>query len=244
MKSRSAAIRLSGALGAMMFAMAGLSPPLRSHTPPPKMNSVPARGISQPASANETNPTSGAVGGSKTPRVITQRAVNVAEPSATAIYPATPLSTAEQVIVPTDPGLTQPDNDRALTATLIEPQPGGTALPVTIIGTNWKGERITETANVTGTTEFHKAFRSVKKIVLPARGTPGQQVSIGTSAKLGLHVPVTDANGLLRVSRGVAGTEFVPQAFNPADLDLVNQTLNISNVTDGASYEFTFRASE
>jgi len=186
----------------------------------------------------------GAIGSSERPRVNVQRMVSVAAPIATAILYAKVLTTMEVEITKTDLSLMQLDNCRVLTATLS----GGTglqsSLPVTIIGTNWGGEQIAETKNVLGTTEFQKPFRSVRKIILPARALPGQQISIGTSARLGLHSPVTDLTDFLVVSKSVGGAAFLPEAFSTADLDLVNHTYKVPSITAGAAYEFSYRASE
>ena len=139
---------------------------------------------------------------------------------------------------------TQPDNYRVLTATLTGIQAPGVTFPVTIVGTNWSGEQISDTANVTSTTEFVKPFRTVTKIFLPPNTSGTHAISIGTSSRLGLHTPLTDGSDLLLVSKSVNGAAFLPETFNLADFDFVNHTLKIPTITAGASYEITYRASE
>jgi len=186
----------------------------------------------------------GAIGSSERQRIDVQRMVSVAGLSNIAILPAKMLTTVEQVFDKTEPSLSQPDNYRVLTATLIGIQTPGITMPVTIIGTNWAGEQIAETVNVSASAEFQKPFRTVTKIFLPPRGAPGQQISIGISSRLGLHFPVTNVLDMLLVSKSVSNAAFLPESFNPADLDLVNHTMKIPTITAGASYEFTYRASE
>lgn len=93
-------------------------------------------------------------------------------------------------------GITSPDVPRNLTATA-----GGTAgdiaaVQVTVTGTNYLGETITETlpvftVNTAGTVTGSKAFATVTSYSVPAMDGTGATVAIGTGAKLGLPVKLS-----------------------------------------------------
>jgi hypothetical protein len=88
-------------------------------------------------------------------------------------------------------GITQPSVPRNITATA-----GGTAtdigaIQVTIEGTNYADEPITEvlpafTLDTAGTVTGSKAFKTVTKIIIPAHDGTGATTSIGFSEALGL----------------------------------------------------------
>jgi hypothetical protein len=88
-------------------------------------------------------------------------------------------------------GITQPSVPRNITATV-----GGTAtdiaaVQVTIEGTNYANEPISEkldafTANTAGTVTGDKAFKTVTKITIPAHDGTGATTAIGFGEKLGL----------------------------------------------------------
>jgi hypothetical protein len=95
---------------------------------------------------------------------------------------------AQQVITT---GITNPSVPRNITATA-----GGTAgdikaIQVTIEGTNYNDEVITETlpaftVDTPGTVEGSKAFKTVTKITVPAHDGTGATTAIGFGEKLGL----------------------------------------------------------
>ena len=109
--------------------------------------------------------------------------------SATGIHAAIACSATLTTTVTT--AMTNPSVPRNVTATA-----GGTALDikavqVTITGTNYAGEVITEvlpvfTVDTTGTVTGDKAFKTVTSISIPAMDGAGATVSIGFGEKLGL----------------------------------------------------------
>lgn len=136
-------------------------------------------------------------------------------------------------------GITSPDIPRNLTATA-----GGTAadvaaVQVTVTGTDYAGNTITETLpaftlNTTGTVTGNKAFRTVTSYSVPAMDGTGATVAIGTGAKLGLPTAMgtdrlTNAsfNGVRETTRPTVTVSSSELASNTATL---NSTLNGSAV--------------
>lgn len=86
--------------------------------------------------------------------------------------------------------ITNPSCPRNLTVTF-----GGTAgdikaITVTVYGTNYNDERISEgflaTVNTANTVTGSKAFKTVDRIVIPAHDGTGATTAVGVGAKLGL----------------------------------------------------------
>lgn len=108
--------------------------------------------------------------------------------STTGIHAAVTDNGAQQVVTT---GITQPSVPRALSATA-----GGTAgdikaIQVTIAGTNYAGEAITETlpaftVDTAGTVQGSKAFKTVTSITIPAHDGTGATTAVGFNEKLGL----------------------------------------------------------
>lgn len=108
----------------------------------------------------------------------------------TAVHAAVTDTGVDQVVTT---AITNPDVPRNVTATA-----GGTAadvkaITVTVTGTNYFGEVISEvlpafTVNTTGTVTGNKAFATVTSIAIPAHDGTGATTSVGTGAKLGLPV--------------------------------------------------------
>lgn len=82
-------------------------------------------------------------------------------------------------------GIINPDVARNLTITGNQASITGT---VVITGTNEAGETITESivANGTATVAGNKAFKTVTKVLYPARNNSGDTLSVGVGSKLGL----------------------------------------------------------
>ena len=109
--------------------------------------------------------------------------------SATGIHAAIACSAGATTVVTT--AITNPSVPRGVTATA-----GGTAgdikaVQVTITGTNYADEVITEvlpvfTVDTAGTVTGNKAFKTITSISIPAMDGAGATVAIGFSEKLGL----------------------------------------------------------
>jgi hypothetical protein len=108
-------------------------------------------------------------------------------PSAAAIHAAVTLGNGVTTTVSTL--ITNPDFPRVISIT--GAMAGGSLTGnVVITGTNIRGKVITDTIalNNNATVDGVKAFKTVTSILLPARVTSGDTVSIGISDKLGLEV--------------------------------------------------------
>lgn len=115
-------------------------------------------------------------------------AANATAASTTGIHAAITNTGVQQVVTT---GITNPSVPRNLTATA-----GGTALDigaiqVTVTGTNYADEVITEilpafTVDTAGTVTGSKAFKTVTSITVPAHDGLGATTAIGFGEKLGL----------------------------------------------------------
>lgn len=132
-------------------------------------------------------------------------------------------------------GITNPDVPRNLTATS-----GGTAgdikaVQVTVTGTNYNGDVITEalpvfTVDSATTVVGSKAFRTVTSYSVPAMDGTGATVAIGTGAKLGLPDKlavdqVTNAH-LAGVREATRPTVVVSSSAVESNTATLNSTLN------------------
>jgi len=107
-------------------------------------------------------------------------------PSADGILASTLLTTAVQVITS---GITNPDFPRILAVD----SDGAATGNVVIIGTNIRGETITDTIALNGTNAVAgvKAFKTIKSIQLPVKAA-AESVWVGWTDKLGLQsIPVS-----------------------------------------------------
>jgi len=107
-------------------------------------------------------------------------------PSADGILASTLLTTAVQVITT---GITNPDFPRLL----VIDSDGAATGNVVIIGTNIRGEAITDTIALNGTNAVPgvKAFKTIKSIQLPVKAA-AESVWVGWLDKLGLQsIPVS-----------------------------------------------------
>lgn len=118
--------------------------------------------------------------------VVVQKWTAPDAPSATAVHAAVTLADGATTTVTTS--ITNPDFPRILTAK--GAMAGGSLTGnVVITGTNIRGEAITDTIALNDNNEVAgvKAFKTVSSIVLPARVTASDTVSIGIADKLGLQ---------------------------------------------------------
>ena len=110
-------------------------------------------------------------------------------PSATSVLAATLLTTAVQSVTT---GITNPDFPRLLSVTGGD---GNVTGNVTIVGTNIRGEAITDViaSNGTNTVAGVKAFKTITSISLPVYASADTEtISVGITDKLGLQsIPVS-----------------------------------------------------
>jgi hypothetical protein len=103
--------------------------------------------------------------------------------TATFVHAAVTLADGATTTVTT--AITNPDVPRNVTA---KGNAAGISGNAVFTGTDMNGDPITDTIALVDATEVAgtKAFKTVTQIVLPARNAPGDTVSIGQGAKLGL----------------------------------------------------------
>lgn len=172
-------------------------------------------------------------------RVVVQRVITCAALSNTAVLASTALADGETTTV-TD-GITNPDEYRALR--IVGNQAGITGT-VTVNGTDWQGNAISEEITANGTTEVNgnKPFKTVTSIVLPAWNGSGDEISVGYCDKLGLHHGITDDTDVLEVARkATAASEYTIEALGTvsAVYGTVDQTAT-AVITGDDSFEITY----
>jgi len=136
----------------------------------------------------------GPIGSTVQPASTTQRTINVAAISNTAILAATALTTSEQTITT---NITNPDVYRVLSVKGNEADMNQTVI---LIGTNFAGERIADSMTLNGTAVVNgvKPFKTVTKIILPAQLDADETVSVGTTSKLGLYNAISATSDVLQ----------------------------------------------
>jgi hypothetical protein len=145
---------------------------------------------------------------------------NAVATSNNSILAATPLTTTAQTITA---GITNPGTPRNIRII------GNAAMTgsVTIKGTNYNGDSITETLTLNGTTAVDgaKAFATVIEIDLPVQSAAGNTVSVGFGEKLGLpyklqHNTVRDCylNNVKEASAATVTTSATALENNTIDL--------------------------
>jgi hypothetical protein len=147
---------------------------------------------------------------------VEQTLFNVPAVSATAIHAAVTLTTVAQTI---STAITNPTIYRTLSVT---GNGAGVYGSVTIYGKNWADQTISETiiASGSGAIKGNMPFKTVKKIVFPARVAPGDTISVGISDKLGLYRPLFGATSasLIEVQRRAsAGTSYAKETAPTID---------------------------
>lgn len=153
---------------------------------------------------------------------------NPAPADVDAVLAATALADGAVTVVAA--GLTNPDVPRALSVT------GNTATVignVVIEGTNIAGEVITETivANGANTVLGTKAFKTVTKVTLPARGAAGDTISVGVCDKLGLPYKLEHDTVLLAALNNVR--EAVAPTVTVSATELESNTVDLNSALNG-----------
>ncbi|MDQ7013523.1 MAG: pectinesterase family protein [Planctomycetota bacterium] len=172
------------------------------------------------------------------------RVVNIPSAGAAKVLAATTLLATERIITA---NITDPEIYRVLSVT---GNKSGMVGNVIIIGQDWALRPIADsiTLNGTATVKGVKAFRKVRKIILPAWTTAlnGETVSIGTTETLGLHSPISETDDLLQIGqKASAASAYTLQSTVPTP-NAIRGTVDISPISpaDGDSIEFTYRASK
>lgn len=147
------------------------------------------------------------------------------------------VSTAQQQVITV--GLTSPAYPRNVTATA-----GGTAtdikaIQITVVGTNFADEVISEilpafTVDTAGTVTGSKAFKTITSVTIPAHDGVGATTSIGFGAKLGIpykldHNTVTQAHRNKTVE-GTLPTVTVSSTALESNTFTLNSALNGTQV--------------
>ncbi len=172
-------------------------------------------------------------------RDTTQRTINVAVASSTAILGATILNASEQSITA---GITDPDVFRV---TSVTGNQAGMTQDVYVIGTDWADNPITDKITLSGTSTVVgvKPFKTVTKIILPAQSAAFQTVSAGTTTKLGLAFPISAASDLLQQGRKAsAATSYTLESSGTVDSTYA--TIDVSTITASDSFEWYALASQ
>lgn len=152
--------------------------------------------------------------------------------SATAVHAAIALTNSTQNVAT---AITNPDVPRTVT---VKGNASGITGNVVITGTNVKGESITDTIALNGSTEVEgiKAFKTVTNIALPAETHAGTDtVSVGRANKFGLpHIVANAALLLVKLFNGSAdtGTLAVDSDEVEKNLFAINGTPDGSKVLD------------
>ncbi len=155
----------------------------------------------------------------------------------TGILAAVADTGAEQVIAA---GFTQPSVPRNITATA-----GGTAadikaIQVTIEGTNYADEIITETlpaftVDTAGTVTGNKAFKTVTKVTIPAHDGNGATTAIGFGEKLGIPYKMAH-NTVLFAFRNHTKEGTAPAVtFDVANIE--GNTFDLNSVLNGTQVD-------
>ena len=144
------------------------------------------------------------------------------------------IDTGVQQVVTTD--ITNPSVPRNITATA-----GGTAadigaIQVTIEGTNYNNEVITETlpvftVNTSGTVIGSKAFKMVTKITIPAHNGTGATTAVGFDEKLGLPYKLFHNTIFMAYLNNVKEDTMPVVVVNAAALE--SNTVDLNSALDG-----------
>jgi hypothetical protein len=171
---------------------------------------------------------------------LVQTMIDVEAESATKVVAATTL--ADGATTTLSGTLTDPNEYRALTITGNQSTVSGN---VVITGKDWGDRTIQETITCNGAALVSGTlpFKSLDKVVLPARVAAGDTISIGVSSALGLYRPVKVSADVLLVERkATAATEFTTEAlptvsvtggtFVPAVAITGNDSFKVSYLTE------------
>lgn len=168
-------------------------------------------------------------------RILSYEAGSPALGTTTAVHAAVTDNGAQQVVTT---GITNPAVCRNVTATS-----GGTAgdikaIQVTVAGTNYWGQAITETLpvfteNSATTVVGSKAFYTVTSITIPAHDGTGATTAVGTGAKLGLPVCL-DRNTVIAAYLAGAKEGTAPTVAVDAD-EVEKNTVSLNTALDATA---------
>lgn len=146
------------------------------------------------------------------------------------------INASADTTVVVDTEITNPAVPRSITATV-----GGTAgsikaVRVTITGTNYADEVITEdlpafTEDTVGTVEGNKAFKTVTSISIPAMDGAGVTVKVGFGNKLGLPYKLAHNTVLAAYLDNVK--EGTPPTVAVSATDLESNTITLNSALNG-----------
>jgi len=172
---------------------------------------------------------------------LVQNMVNVGVQSSNAVLASTSLASGVPTTV-SGVAISDPDHYRALTVTGNQSGINGT---VTIYGKDWADRNVHDliVASGTATVSGVVPFKSVDRIVLPARNAVSDEISVGRSARLGLYRPIRAIADVLMVERKASGatsytTEALPSVnaahstFVPVTAIVANDSFKVSYLTD------------
>ena len=143
----------------------------------------------------------------------------VALASTTAVHAAVTLWTWVTTTVTT--AITSPVTYRALTITWNQ---AGITWTVVVTWTDWAGRTITESivASWTATVSWNIPFKTVNKIVFPARNAASDTIAIWTSTKLGLYRDIAVSWDVLTIL--VDWVRETPATVNVANWTVITTT--------------------
>jgi hypothetical protein len=201
-----------------------------------------ASGLGIRVSGTKLSKWKGPIGAAGRQKSVVQRTIDVAAPSAVAILASTPLTEEEQPNVTPDH---QPDVYRVLS---VRGKVGGMTQDVYIVGTDWGGNPITDKITLDGTTnpvEGVKPFKTVDHIILPARSAIGQQVSVGTTTKLGLQFPISAVSDVQQLGKKASNeNSYTLISIGQDAVDAVYATVDVGTIAADDSFEWAVLASE
>ena len=152
--------------------------------------------------------------------------------SNTAVLASTPLTAQAQTIAT---GITNPDVPRNV---IIVGAIAGSTGNVTVTGTDFAGNTITETIALSGTTVVAgaKAFATVTEIGLPVSAGAGDGVSVGVGSKLGL--PFTLSKNTLRMAFNNGALETTAPTVTVDAVNICNNTVTLASTLAGNTISF------
>lgn len=156
---------------------------------------------------------------------------------ADAVHDPVPSNGSQQVITT---GFTQPDVPRNITATAAGTAGDIKAIAVTVTGTNFKDEVISETlpaftVDTEGTVQGNKAFKTVTSWTLPAHDGAGASTSLGWGNKLGLPFAL-EHNTVLAAYLGGVRENALPTMAVDAD-NIESNTVLLNSNLDGSDVD-------
>jgi len=147
--------------------------------------------------------------------------------SDTAVLAATPLTAQAQTVTT---GITNPDVVRNV---VVKGAISASTGNVTVKGTDYAGNSISETIALSGTTAVDglKAFATVTEIDLPVSAGSGDGVSVGVGSKLGLPYTMTKNTVLLTYNNHVL--EATAPTVTVDATNICNNTVTLASALAG-----------